>query len=270
MEPATALDQVVERHARVAQAARVGEHVVLLLEAAEADHVGDAGRAHQVLRDDPVLPAPQLAGRVAIALQRVLVDLPDGRVVGAEARRDPVGHVGVGQPFGHLLARPVDVDVVLEGQDHLRQTERRDRPLDQHARRAGQRPLERDGDALLDLLRGLAGEEGDDHDLDVGDVGERLDLQVAERQRRRRSRTRARRSGWPRACGPRSRSVGRAFALSTRPGGACHAAGLRKVRARRRRGSRRFRAVSAGAKCPSGLIAPSILPDARHSSSRTP
>ncbi len=77
------VDQVLQREAGVAQPARVGEHVVLLLEAAEADHVGDAGRAHQVLRDDPVLPAAQLAGRVAVALQRVLVDLPDRRVVRA-------------------------------------------------------------------------------------------------------------------------------------------------------------------------------------------
>ena len=56
------VDHVLQRDARVAQPARVGEHVLLLLEAAEADHVRDARRAHQVLRDDPVLPAAQLAG----------------------------------------------------------------------------------------------------------------------------------------------------------------------------------------------------------------
>ena len=139
------------------------------------------GARIRCLRHHPVLPAAQLAGRVAVALQRVLVDLPDRRVVRPEVRRDAVGHLGVGQPFGHLLPRPVDVDVVLEGQDHLRQPERRDRPLDQHARRAGQRPLDRDGHLLLDLLRRLAGVEGDHHDLDVGDVRERLDLQLAER-----------------------------------------------------------------------------------------
>ena len=99
-------------------------------------------------------------GRVAIALQRVLVDLPDRRVVGAEVRLDPVGHLGVGQPLGDLLARQVDVDVVLEGQDHLRQPERGDRSLDQHARRAGQRALDRDGHLLLDLLGGLARDRG--------------------------------------------------------------------------------------------------------------
>ena len=179
-----------------------------------------------------------------------------------------VGHVGVGQPLGDLLARPVDVDVVLEGQDHLRQTERRDRPLDQHARRAGQRPLQRDRHPLLDLLRGLAGEEGDDHDLDVGDVGERLDLQVAERQHAEdREREGADQRGRAPADGEVDQTPGSSRRpVSTRPGGACHAAGIRKVRARRRRGFAAPPRGSAGAKCPAGLIAPSILPDARHSS----
>ena len=174
------VDHVLERDARVAQPARIGEHVPLLLEAAEADHVGDAGRAHQPLRHHPVLPAPQLAGRSPIALERVLVDLSDRRVVRPEVRRDALGHLGVGQPFGHLLACPVDVDVVLEGQDHLRQAERGDRALDQHARGAGQRALDRNRHLLLDLLRRLAGVEGDHHDLDVGDVRERLDFQLGE------------------------------------------------------------------------------------------
>ena len=119
-------------------------------------------------------------GECAVALQRVLVDLPDRRVVRSQVRRDAFGHVGVGQPLRHLLPRPVDVDVVLEGQDHLRQPERRDRPLHQHARRPGQRALDRDGDLLLDLLRRLAGVEGDHHDLDVRDVREGLDLQLGE------------------------------------------------------------------------------------------
>ena len=161
--------------------ARVGEHVVLLLEAAEADHVGDAGHAHQVLLDDPVLPAPQLARRVVVALERVLVDLPDRRVVGPERGRDPVGHLGVGQPLGDLLAREVDVDAVLEGDDHLREPERGDRALDEHVGHADQRALDGDGDLLLDLLGGLPGIERDHHHLDVGDVGERLDLQLRER-----------------------------------------------------------------------------------------
>jgi hypothetical protein len=50
--------QVLEREVVRAQSAGVGEDVVLLLEAAEADDVGHARRAHQVLRHHPVLPAP--------------------------------------------------------------------------------------------------------------------------------------------------------------------------------------------------------------------
>jgi hypothetical protein len=130
-----------------------------------------------------------------VALQRVLVDLPDRRVVRPQVRRQTFRHLGIAQPFGNLLPRPVDVDVVLERQDHLRQPERRDRPLDQHARRSGQRALDRDRHLLLDLLRRLAGVEGDHHDLDVGHVRERLDLQLGEgdgaehrEQERRRQR----------------------------------------------------------------------------------
>jgi len=175
------VDQIAQPEVHRAQLRGVGEHVIFLDEPSEADDVGDARHAAQVLRDDPLLPGAQLARVVVVALQRVLEDLAHWRVVRSQARRDAGRDLGVGQALGDLLARPVDVDVVLEGQDHLRQPERGDRPLHQHARRAGQGALDGDGDLLLDLLRRLAGVEGDHHDLHVGHVGEGLDLQLRER-----------------------------------------------------------------------------------------
>ena len=79
--------------------------------------------------------------------------------LGPSVRLHAVGHLGVGQPLGDLLAREVDVDAVLEGQDHLRQAERGDRSLHKHVRHAEQRALDGDGDLLLDLLGGLPGIE---------------------------------------------------------------------------------------------------------------
>src|SRR5262249_6967057 len=77
-------------------------------------------------------------------------------------------------------AREIDVDAVLEGDDDLREAERRDRPLDEHVRRADQGPLDRDGDLPLHVLGGLPRIERDDHDLDVRHVRERLDLELGE------------------------------------------------------------------------------------------
>ncbi len=132
--PTTASIRSLQREPVRAQLRRVGEDVVLLLEAAEADHVGDARRraSGASRRPSPASCAarsacgdrsPACTGRPARPACRW------GRACGVDA----VGHLGVGQPLGDLLAREVDVDVVLEGDDHLRQAERGDRPLDQHA-----------------------------------------------------------------------------------------------------------------------------------------
>ena len=115
-----------------------------------------------------------------IALERVLVDLADGGVVRSERRRDAVRHLRVGQPFGDLLSREVDVDVILERHDDLRQAERRDRALHQRVRHADQGALDGNGDLLFHLLRRLSGEERDDHHLDVGDVRKSLDFETGE------------------------------------------------------------------------------------------
>ncbi len=171
-------DEILQRDRARAKPGRIGQPVVLLLVAAEAHDVGDPRHAHELLLDDPVLPTSDLARRMAVALQRVLVNLADRRVVRAERGDDAVGHLRTGQLLGDLLASEVDVDAVLEGHDHLRQTERGDRPLHEHVGHAEEGPLDGYGDFLLDFFRRLAGKKRDDHHLHVGHVRERLDLEA--------------------------------------------------------------------------------------------
>src|SRR5262249_30629083 len=80
---------------------------------------------------------------------------------------DALRNFGVGQALRDLLAREVDVDAVLEGDDHLRETKRGDRSLDQHVRDADERALDRNRHLLFDLLRRLSRIERDHHDLDA-------------------------------------------------------------------------------------------------------
>ncbi len=178
MEAATALMRSFR--AVRAELQRIGQHVPLFLEAAEAHHVGDAGHRFELPGDHPILPASKLARRVVVALQGVLVHLSHRGIVGPQIGAHTIGQLGIAQPLGDLLAREVNIDVVLEGDDDLGEPERRDGPLHQRIGRADQGALDGDGDLLLDLLGSLPGVEGDDHDLDVGHVGEGLNLELAE------------------------------------------------------------------------------------------
>src|SRR5258706_10275321 len=75
------LDEILQRQAVGAEEPRIGEHVILLLEATEAHHVGHARYAFQVTGYDPILPTADLARRVSIALERILIYLPYRRVI---------------------------------------------------------------------------------------------------------------------------------------------------------------------------------------------
>ena len=112
-------DEIFQREAAAAQTRGIGEEVVLLLVAAEIDDVGDAGHPHEVLLDDPILPASELTRAVAVALQRVLVDLTDGCVIRSQGRRHSLRDFRSGEPLGDLLAGKVDVHPILEGDDDL-------------------------------------------------------------------------------------------------------------------------------------------------------
>src|SRR6058998_4426300 len=69
------LVHLVQRDAARLQPLGVDLHLVLLHDAAEGDHVGDARHLLQMPLHHPVLELAQLHGRVAVADQRVAVDL---------------------------------------------------------------------------------------------------------------------------------------------------------------------------------------------------
>src|SRR4029079_3696737 len=92
------------------------------------------------------------------------------------------------------------------------------------------------------------GEEGDDHDLDVRDVGERLDLQVTERQDAEdRERERTDEGGHA----PPDRKVDQLVE---------HGGGCPRLPQGPRQTPRRFSVLRWGRNAPSGLIAPSFFP----------
>ncbi len=171
---------------------RVGahEHVVLLDEAAEAVDLVDPGERPQLRRHEEVLDAPQLHRRERRALERVLEDLSEsgaGRPqlrlhAGRELLLRPL------DPLEDLLAREVDVGVVVEDDDHLREAGLGEGADLGHARHAAHLLLDRIGDLLFDVGRGEPGGLGQDHDLDVRDVGEGVDRQPGPGRSRRRRR----------------------------------------------------------------------------------
>ena len=160
------------------QLGEVGVHLVLLDEAAQADHVGDPRHQLELALDDPVLDRAQLAGSA--------VD-PSGsgtprrsRWTAARARVARPGQVGLAQALGHLLPGEIRSRLVVEGDDQKRQAELR---VGEHAHgigQASQRDLERDGDLLLDLFRRASGVQGDDGHLRVRNIRKGLDRKLQE------------------------------------------------------------------------------------------
>ncbi|MCW2019198.1 hypothetical protein ACVILJ_000068 [Bradyrhizobium diazoefficiens] len=92
---------------------------------------------------------------------------PSGLVIGASPTH-PLGKVtsDVRQPLGDLVARPVDIRAVLEIDRDVGERVFGGRAKDLLVRQAQQFELDRDGDALLDLLRRQARCLHDDFHLD--------------------------------------------------------------------------------------------------------
>ena len=86
-----------------------------------------------------------------------------------------------GQPFGHLLARPIDVGPILEVDGDVGDRILRRRAQDRLLRDPEQLQLDRRDDARLDLLRRHARRLHDDLDLHRGDVGKGVDGDAQER-----------------------------------------------------------------------------------------
>ena len=155
------------------------EHVILLDEAPEAVDLVHAGDRAQLRRHEKVLNPAQFHRRERRALERVLEDFPQsgaGRTqfrlrAGRELFLRPL------DPLEDLLAREVDVGVVFEDHDHLREAGFGERADLGHPGHAAHLLLDRVGDLLLDVGCREPGGLGQDHDLDVRDVGKGVDRQ---------------------------------------------------------------------------------------------
>ena len=115
-------------------------------------------------------------------LQHVLVDPADAARVGTERRRDARGQqlLHASELLEHARARPVDVGALAEdgvGEAHAEHRVAADR-LD--AGRALQRAHERIGDLVLDQIGTAAHPLGEDDDLRVGEIRQRIERRLSQ------------------------------------------------------------------------------------------
>ena len=182
------LDDVVEGQAVCLQLFGIDLHLVLLLTATEAVDVDDPRHRAELGLDDPVEEAAKLhrrdaGGHGAVRFHRELVNLAkaraDGRQLGLHARRQLLA--GDQQTLQDQLARPVDVDVLLEGDRHLGQAELRDGAHPDLAGQAADGHFDGEGHVLLHLFGGEPGGQAVDLHLVRRDVGHCVHWQIHSR-----------------------------------------------------------------------------------------
>ncbi len=117
------LDDVPQAQVVLEQGLGSHQHVVLLDEAAEAVDLVDSGDRLELRRHQKVLDAPQFHGRERVALQGVLEDLAQAGADRAQLRLRAHRQLLLGalEALEDLLAGEVDVGVVIEDHDHLRE-----------------------------------------------------------------------------------------------------------------------------------------------------
>ena len=169
------------------------------------------GTERSLIADHPVEQGAQLHRRVLLRHQVELVDLAQAgrhrRQLGpAVAGRDVV--LGQLEPLADHLAREPDVGAVVEDDRHRRDRGAADRADLVDAGQAVHRRLDREGQVLLDLERRQPGRAGQDRDLRVGDVGDRVDRQLLDRHQRDAKRSPPRPPARRRVAGPRTRRCG--------------------------------------------------------------
>ena len=161
---------------------RIDLDLILLDQPAERHHIGNSGNLQEPRRDDPVLNLPQLDFVEAGGASRlVAVQFADRRGQRAERRLRAVRQFGVAQFLEHHLPGKVVIGAVGERELDDRKPVRWCATGGRSPGDAVESPLDRDRDLLLHLFRRVAGEDGNDDHLRVGDVGIRLDLELAER-----------------------------------------------------------------------------------------
>ena len=169
---------VGERQVEPHELLRVELELELGGEAAEIRDVGDAGHLLERGNDRPELNLGQIAQTLGVGFERVIVDLPGGRAQGVERRRQAGRQDGVLDALVDTHAPPVILGAVAEHERDQRQAEGALRAHDVQPGRAVELALQRDGDALLHLLRRHAGRLRDDLGAGVGDVGVGFDREL--------------------------------------------------------------------------------------------
>ena len=175
------LEHLVQRQPVALELPRIDQHLELPRQAAPRVDLAHAAHRAQPRADVPVVER-LLRHRVGrVALDQVLVDLAERGRDRAERRVEAVGDAAarLEHPLADQLPREVDRHGVVEDDGHDRQPGLGDGADLLGARHAHDRGLDGVGDALLDLGGGEARRFGDHDDLVVGQVGERLDRQVA-------------------------------------------------------------------------------------------
>jgi len=173
---------LVERHSVALERIGVDARLVLLDQAAEADHVGDAGNDAQRRLDHPVLHRAHFMQRhVLRRLEDVAVDLSHGSGERCERGLRSGRQAHVAELFEHLLAGEVVVRAFAEGERHHRQAGDRHRAQVGLTGDAAHFPLDRERHRALYFLRRDPRQLRDDLHLHVLHVRKRLDRQVVER-----------------------------------------------------------------------------------------
>ena len=115
--------------------------------------------------------------------ERVLVDPADAGRVGAERVRRSVGQARPDrvQVLEHARARPVEVGAFLEDDVHEGHPEHRLAAHGDDVRRAEQRGHDRIRDLVLDERRRASRPLGEDDDLRIGEIGDRVELDPLHR-----------------------------------------------------------------------------------------
>ena len=164
------------------QPARIDDDAVLLDEAADARHLGDALGLGDPVADVPVLDGAQLRQALLRAAHDILVDPADAGGIRPQAGRDARRQAPRrrAQIFQHARARPVEVGAVLE--DHVDKGDAEEREAAHHPRlrHAQHRGGQGIGDLVLDHLRRLARKFRVDDDLDVGEVGDGVERHAGD------------------------------------------------------------------------------------------
>ena len=183
MPPAHGLGHLVDGDAVGLEAVGIEVDLVLLAEAADGRHLGDAGHGLEMVPQIPVLERPELGQVVVPGLvdQRVLVDPAQGGGVGPELGLDPLGELGRGPARDTRGPRtgPVDVGALLENDVDVGKAEIREAADGLDPGRAEHGRDDRIGHLILDDV-GAPVPAGEDDDLGVAEVGDGVEGQMLD------------------------------------------------------------------------------------------